>query len=283
MATDAFGISWRPGLAAGIFTALDRIDLVEVIADDWLGADARRLSALRTLSAQVPVSLHALGLGLASAHPVDEKYLARLARLIERIRPASWSEHLAFVRAGGVEIGHLAAPPRTQATIDGAARNVERVRRVVGSTPRLENIATLIDPPGSTMGEVPWLNAMLEATGAELLLDLHNLHANAFNFGFDAAAAIAALPATRIRGVHIAGGRRLPGGRILDDHLHPVPGAVMALLDTAGAHAAQPLDVILERDGAFPAMAELLAELSMARAALAKGRARRRDTMAQAA
>lgn len=283
MATDAFGLSWRPELASGILTALDRIDLVEVIADDWLDADARALSALRTLSAQVPVSLHALGLGLASTHAVDEKYLARLARVVDRIRPPSWSEHLAFVRAGGVEIGHLAAPPRTQASIDGAARNFERVRRVVGSSPRLENIATLVDPPGSNLGEVAWLNGVLAATGAELLLDLHNLHANATNFGFDAAAAIAALPAARIRAVHIAGGRRLPGGRVLDDHLHPVPDAVMALLEVVGAHAPQPLDVILERDGAFPPMAELLAELSIARAALARGRARRQETIARAA
>ncbi len=280
---DVFGLSWRPELAAGILTALDRIELVEVIADDWLDADGRRLSALRTLSAQVPVSLHALGLGLASAYPVNESYLARLARLIDYLRPASWSEHLAFVRAGGVEIGHLAAPPRTPATIDGTARNVERARRVVGSLPRLENIATLLEPPGSTMDEVTWLNAVLAATGAELLLDLHNLHANATNFGFDAAAAVQALPAARIRAVHLAGGRRLAGGRILDDHLHPVPDEVMALLDVAGAHVAQPLDVILERDGAFPPMSALLSELATARAALVRGRARRQETIARAA
>lgn len=32
---DRFGLGWRPELAAGILTHLDRIDIVEVIADDY--------------------------------------------------------------------------------------------------------------------------------------------------------------------------------------------------------------------------------------------------------
>ena len=35
---DRFGIGWRKELAAGILTNLDRIDVVEVIADDYFGA-----------------------------------------------------------------------------------------------------------------------------------------------------------------------------------------------------------------------------------------------------
>jgi len=38
--------------------------------------------------------------------------LDKMARLVEQVRPQFWSEHLAFVRGGGIEIGHLAAPPR---------------------------------------------------------------------------------------------------------------------------------------------------------------------------
>ena len=35
---DRFGLGWRPELAAGIFSNLDRIDIVEVIADDYFDA-----------------------------------------------------------------------------------------------------------------------------------------------------------------------------------------------------------------------------------------------------
>ena len=149
---DRVGISWRPMLATGIVAHLEQIDVVELIAEDFSGARRREMRALRRLAAQVPVVLHGISLGLASASPVPARLLERMARLVDDLRPESWSEHLAFVRADGVEIGHLAAPPRTEATIEGACRNLERARAVVGLRPRLENVATLIDPPTSQRG-----------------------------------------------------------------------------------------------------------------------------------
>ncbi len=41
------------------------------------------------------------------------------SRVIGAAEPEVWSEHLAFVRGGGREIGHLAAPPRRPATLEG--------------------------------------------------------------------------------------------------------------------------------------------------------------------
>jgi hypothetical protein len=126
------GLGWRPELAASIFANLDRIDVVEVIAEDWLDARERDLRALRLLGNTLPMILHGTSLGLASTHPVDARRLDKMARLIDAVRPVAWSEHLAFVRAGGMEIGHLAAPPRTRATIEGLTANVARARRITG-------------------------------------------------------------------------------------------------------------------------------------------------------
>lgn len=280
VATDRFGIAWRPQLATEIFGSLDRIDMVEVIAEDWLDAGRRDLAALRTLTRQVRTAIHATSLGLASSFAVDRPRLDRLARLINRVEPAAWSEHLAFVRAGNVEIGHLAAPPRCVQTLEGLAHNVRLARQVVGVAPKLENVATLIDPPGSTIGETSWLTRVLSATSADLLLDLHNLHANARNFAFDAHAVVRALPAGRISCIHLAGGRALAGGRWLDDHLHDVPDEVFMLLETVGEVTrgwARPLDVIIERDGCYPPFESLLAELDRARSALARGRRRAQE------
>jgi uncharacterized protein (UPF0276 family) len=271
---DRVGLSWRPELAAGIVAHLDRIDVLEVLGDDHLDVPARDLRALATLGAHVPLVLHGVSLGLASAAPVDPRRLERWARLLDVLRPAFWSEHLAFVRGGGVEIGHLAAPPRTDATIEGAVRNLAAARAVTGATPLVENVATLIDPPTSRYDEATWVARILAASGAPLLLDLHNLLANATNFGFDPLSYLAALPADRIAAVHLAGGHR-HRGRILDDHLHDVPDPVYELLDEVGRLAPRPLTVIIERDGRYPPIRSLLAEVERARAALAAGRARR--------
>jgi uncharacterized protein (UPF0276 family) len=273
---DRFGLGWRPELAAGLIAHLDDVDVLEVLADDHLDLDRRDVAALRRLASERPVLLHGTGLGLVSASAVDERRLERLARLVEAVRAEAWSEHLAFVRSGGVEIGHLAAPPRTPEVVEGTARNAFRARAVVGSLPHLENVATLVEPPGG-LCETAFVTAAIEASGAGLLLDLHNLHANATNFGFDAVEALDRLPLDRVSLVHVAGGRtvRTHSGtpRILDDHLHPLGAPVLDLLVALGRRAPRPLTVVLERDGLYPRIDVLLAELAAARDALRRGRA----------
>jgi uncharacterized protein (UPF0276 family) len=273
---DRFGLGWRPELAAAVLAHRDRIDVVEVIAEDWFERSPR---ALRLLAAQVPVALHGIALGPASEAPLDGRRAGRMARLCGATGPLFWSEHLAFVRGGGLEIGHLAAPPRTPATVDATAANLARAATVVGTRPLVENIATLIDPPGSALAEPDWLAQVIRSAGVDLLLDLHNLWANATNFGIPPLGFLDRLPADRIAAIHLAGGSTVAAGgatRILDDHLHPVPDPVWALLEEVGARVARPLTVILERDGRYPPFPELLDELDRARAALAAGRARRR-------
>jgi uncharacterized protein (UPF0276 family) len=274
--TDRVGLGWRPELAAGIFANMERIGVIEVIADDYF--DSRlRARAIETLARQRPVVLHGVSLGLASDAPVERKRLDKMARLVERVKPESWSEHLAFVRAGGVEIGHLAAAPRTRSTIDAAAANVDRARRAVGLTPHVENIATLIDPPASDFDEPEWLKRTIEASGASLLLDLHNLYANAVNFGSRPEDFLARLPLERVEQVHISGGKWIDDGnaehrRILDDHLHDPPDPVYDLLEALAERCPNPLTVILERDGSYPPMAHLMSQLERARRAMARGR-----------
>lgn len=275
-ANDRFGLSWRPELAAGVLLNRGRVDCIEVISDDYLDADSKRVRALATLGRELPVLLHSIHLGPATTSRVEDKRIEKLARLVDRIRPESWSEHLAFVRAGGIEIGHLTAPPRDAATVEGTLANLDRIRLVIGAAPEIENIATLLEPPGSTMTEQTWLSAIFAACPNGWLLDLHNVYANALNFGFDAREFLSALPLDRVRTIHLAGGKwiedRASHRRYLDDHLNPVPDPVYELLAFTAARAPQPLTVILERDGSFPATADLLAELDLARAAVARGR-----------
>ena len=275
---DEVGLGWRSDLAAGIFTHLDRIDLLEVIADDFFGAPRREVHALKTLSSEVSVVLHGVGMGLASSAPVETKHLENMARLIDQVRPQFWSEHLAFVRGGGIEIGHLAAPPRTAATVEAAAENLSRASALVGSKPIVENIATLIDPPGSTLSEPAWISGILASADCDLLLDLHNVYANGLNHGYDPKEFLRQVPSARLGVIHIAGGEFIPAPdshqRLLDDHLHDVPDPVFELLEEAAAISPNPLKVILERDGAYPSMDCLLAQIEQARQALGRGRAR---------
>jgi uncharacterized protein len=281
---DRIGLGWRAPLAASIFTHLDAIDVVEVIADELFKASNRELNAIRSLAREVPMAVHGVALGLASVMPVQRRRLDRLAKVVNSLEPTMWSEHMAFVRGGPYEIGHLAAPPRNQQTVEGAVRNIARIRAVVGEQPLLENIATLIDPPDSALTEAEWVRAIAVESNSPLLLDLHNLYANAVNFGDrDPVACLREFPLERVSCVHISGGQwihldssehNVTARRLLDDHVHDVPDTVFTMLAELGHLCPQPLTVILERDGQYPEFPLLLKQLRRAREALAQGRHR---------
>ncbi len=276
--TDRFGLGWRPELALDLLRHGDQVEVLEFIAEDWLDAPTPRLATLAAWCRERPCHLHGTSLGLASTAPISPSRLTRWRQLIAAVQPTCWSEHLAFVRAGGIELGHLAAPPRTADTCAGTLANLALIKQMVGSLPHLENVATLMTPLGSDLDEPEWLSRIIEGSGAGMLLDLHNLYANAMNQGWDPVAALDSLPLSQVAAVHLAGGR-LWRGRVLDDHLHPVPEAVFGLLEELAARTSQAIDVIIERDGGFPPFGELLDELAEARARVAAGRARRhRDT-----
>lgn len=273
---DLVGMGWRPDLATGILSNLERIDVLEVIAEDFYETSAG-ISALKSLAKQVPVTIHGISLGMGSVSPVGRKRLEKMARLVDRVQPESWSEHLAFVRAGDIEIGHLAAPPMTSDTVENTAANIATARELVGISPLMENIATLIYPPASDLDEPTWLSDTMIAADGKLLLDLHNLFANSMNFGLDPKEFLGRLPMDRIHGVHISGGQWIDAGeagarRILDDHRHDPPGPVYELLSALAAQCPNRLTVILERDGDYPPMEHLLAQLDRARNALRRGR-----------
>lgn len=275
---DRIGLGWRPELAWDIQQYLDQIDVIEVIADNWFKKSKREVKTLASLNAEIPVVLHGVGMGLASSWPVPVQKLEAMARLMEIVQPEIWSEHLAFVRAGGIEIGHLCAPPRTAETIAGALENIALAKRIIGSRPWLENIATLIDPPASTMNEAEWVGAIVEQADVKLVLDLHNLYANAVNRGQDPLQLLESLPLQRVAGVHLSGGKIVfaPNStvpRLLDDHLHDPPDAVYELLSALAQRAPQSLMVTIERDGDYPPISLLLEQVQRARAALAAGRA----------
>lgn len=56
-------------------------------------------------------------------------------------------------------------------------------------------------------GNIGLMQAVTEKSGCQVLLDLHNLHCNAVNHGFDPFMAIDRMPLTRVVEIHIAGGR----------------------------------------------------------------------------
>ncbi len=243
-----------------------QLGAVECIVEEMLGDQAlRRFAAMRDA---VPLLLHGIGLSLGSSEGLDPVRLRQVERAVQALRPPWFSEHIAWTRAGGVDVGHLTPLPFTHEAVQTVARNVETLQRALPGVPLLlENIAYTLPLPGSQMTEPEFVRAVVEAAGTGLLLDLENVHANTLNHGGDALDAIAALPLERVVEVHLAGGL-WQEGEYADTHTRPVPEESWALLEWLVPRAPNLAAVIIERDDDLPPFADLLAEVRRAQGIL---------------
>lgn len=254
------GLSYRSELSWLIHqrTRSGALHFCEVIAEN---IDPEHLPApiARLLDNGVTVIPHGVSLSLGGAEPLCTRRLDHLARVAERLRSPFVSEHIAFVRAGGVEVGHLMPVARSDEMVGLIADNYARARTVLGLPLAVENVASLFEWPDDSLTEAQFLRAILDATGAPWLFDIANLYANAVNHHFDAFAALDRLPLDRIAYVHVAGGVSRDG-LYHDTHAHAVPPACFSLLQELLRRTGK-LPVLLERDRHFENRAALELEL----------------------
>jgi uncharacterized protein len=258
------GIGWRDELA-GFVDRRRGLGFVEVVAERFHDREALPAGLARLRERGVPVVPHGVRLSLGSAAAPDPERVGRLAGLAERLGSPLVSEHVAFVRGGGLEAGHLLPVPRTRDALDVLVGNVRLAQAELSVPLALEHVAALLEWPAPELDEAAFLTGLLERTGAWLLLDLANLHANARNHGGDPLAFLDALPLERVAYVHVAGGVERDG-LYHDTHAHPTPPEVLDLL-TALCARSDPPGVMLERDDAYPPAPELAAELDAIAAA----------------
>ncbi len=238
------GVLFNPSMHAFVERSLDALDYLAVIPDrGWLdsGVGSRpRFQILPDFEALVhrigggvPAVLHGIGLSICSAEIFDEEYALNLIEWAERIDAAWISEHLAFSRVGtGHEVNAalLVPVPYDQEVLDLL---LPRVRFFAERTRRpflLENNVCYFRYPGQEFTEEQFLNELSERSGSGVLLDLHNLHTNAVNHGFDAAAYLGGLNLDHVVEIHIAGGVSMMGFHT-DSHTGAVAEPVWRLLE----------------------------------------------------
>jgi uncharacterized protein (UPF0276 family) len=263
------GIGWRPELERLIARA--DLGFVEFVAEN---VDARHLppALLEARERGREVIPHGIRLSLGGAERPDRRRLDHLAILADSLGSPLVSEHIAFVRADGVEAGHVLPVARTSQALDILTENVLLAQERLPVALALEHVAAMVEWPGAEMDEAAFVSELLERTGAMLLLDLSNLYANAHNHGYDAVAALARFPLDRIAYVHVGGGVHRDG-MYHDTHADPVVPGVLTLVEELFALTDAP-GVLLERDDGFPPEQELEAEVRAIDAAAKRGAAR---------
>ena len=238
-------------------------DFLECAPDNWIGVGGRLGEALQDLSARHPLTCHGLSLSLGGLEPLDEVFLEKTRRFLDRHRAVLYSEHQSSCTGEG-HLSDLMPLPFTAESVRHVAARIVRVQDALGRRIAVENVSYYAAHPGHELDEAGFICAVLEAADCDLLLDVNNIHVNAINHGYDARAFLASMPGARIASYHVAGHYDEAEDLKVDTHGAPVKTGVWELLAEAyRLHGVHP--TLLERDFNLPPLAELLAEVARIR------------------
>ncbi len=243
------------------------IGFFEVHAENYMVAGGPFHHYLGLIREQYPLSLHGVGLSIGGDGPLDRAHLARLAALIERYQPHSFSEHLAWSSHGPVFLNDLLPLAYDSATLQRVCEHVDQVQSTLKRPMLLENPSTYLQFQRSTQDETDFISEIIRRTGCGLLLDVNNVYVSCINHQRDPLAYIDALPLHAVGEIHLAGfaedtdslGDRL----LIDDHGAPIDNAVWQLYEKVLAQVGS-VATLIERDNQVPAFGVLLAEAQQA-------------------
>jgi uncharacterized protein len=267
------GVGLKPEHFRHILEARPDIGFFEVHAENYMVAGGPFHHFLERIRADTPLSIHGVGLSIGGEDPLDEAHLDRLAALLARYQPESFSEHLAWSSHGGAFFNDLLPAPCNAGTLARVCAHIERVQERLGRRMLLENPATYVEFEASTMAEADFIAEVVARTGCGLLLDVNNAYVSCINHQRDARAYLRALPLAAVGEIHLAGHARevdVAGAPLLiDSHGAPVAEAVWALYDFA-ISLTGPQPTLIERDNDLPEFPVLAAEARQAEVIMAR-------------
>jgi len=267
------GVGLKPEHFRDILASAPDIGFFEIHAENYMVDGGPFHHYLGRIRETYCLSIHGVGLSIGGASPLDEDHLDRLARLLERYQPESFSEHLAWASHGGVFLNDLLPVPYNAATLARVCAHVDQVQNRLKRRMLLENPATYLEFASSTLSETEFIADVVKRTGCGLLLDVNNVYVACVNHHRDPRAYIEALPLDAVGQIHLAGFARDTDAAgdplLIDSHGAPVAQAVWDLyafsLELLG-----PIPTLIERDNDIPSFPVLLAEAHQAEAIMRK-------------
>lgn len=257
------GVGLKPEHFRDVLQTRPDIGFFEVHAENYMVEGGPFHHYLSLIREHYPLSLHGVGLSIGGEEALDQDHLDRLASLIARYQPASFSEHLAWSSHGGVFLNDLLPLAYDRATLDRVCAHIDQVQDRLACRMLLENPSTYVEFAASTMSETQFLREVLARTGCGLLLDVNNVFVSCVNHGRDAWSYIQALPLDAVGEIHLAGfARELDAAGaplLIDSHGAPIDDAVWALYARVVARLGA-VPTLLERDNDLPSLPTLLAE-----------------------
>jgi uncharacterized protein (UPF0276 family) len=268
MTLSGFGLGLRTPHYEALLSEPHAIDWLEVITENYLVPGGKPLDYLERIRQRFPVVMHGVSLSIGSSDDIDLEYLKMVRALAARIEPHWISDHLCWTGVEGRNLHDLLPLPYTEEALAAVVRRVGQVQDVLGRQILLENVSSYLTFHASAMSEWEFLREVAQRADCNILLDINNIYVSSVNHGFDATKYLQAIPASRVRQLHLAGHSDM-GGHLIDTHDHPIVPPVWELYAKAVAQFGD-VPTMIERDDNIPALGELVAELDVARAIAAR-------------
>lgn len=258
-----FGLGLRRPHYAEFMARAVPVDFVEIVSENFMVDGGRPLATLDAIRERYPVAMHGVSMSIGSTAGLDRDYLDRLKLLADRVRPLWVSDHLCWTGFNGHNTHDLLPLPYSEEALDTVCANIAVAQDVLERPMLFENPSSYVQFADSGMTEWDFLAAMCDRTGCYLLLDVNNIYVSSRNHGFDAGSYLAAMPADRVRQIHLAGHSE-GEAMLIDTHDSPVSANVWWLYQAARRRFG-PVATMIERDDDIPPLVDLLAELDIAR------------------
>ncbi len=266
------GIGLRRDLAQEMSETSRKLDLIEVMPENWICFGGKRQRQLLRCLERFPAVTHSISLNIGGVDPLSNQLLDGLASFCEQHHVEFWSDHVCFSSALGKPTFDLLPLPFTRQVIAHTAPRIKQAQAHVGRPLILENATFYAQmpppagtPPGDVLDEADFICELLEAADCGMLLDVNNVYVNSRNHGFDPRAFIDRMPLSRVRQIHLAGHTDL-GHVIIDTHVGPIIDPVWDLYAYTLGRAGRLIPTIIEWDAEIPPLDQVIDEVDRARA-----------------
>jgi uncharacterized protein len=137
----AVGMGFRLEIASWIRSNLSRFDVLEITVDHYIHGGDEARAVFRELVDAIPMVAHGVGLSIGTDVPVDEAYLEQVARTIDDLKMPSYSEHLAWTKAPGIDLANLLPLPKNHQVAESLVKKIRFVQAYLSVPFALENIS----------------------------------------------------------------------------------------------------------------------------------------------
>jgi uncharacterized protein (UPF0276 family) len=179
-----------------------------------------------------PALVHSVGFPVGGCSDGDPRQAVALRETIACLYPAWWSEHASLVWAGSEgrkrHLGFLMPPVQSVESVGLIADRIKRLQDAFGIPFAFETGVNYLQPSAAQLSDGVFWGAIADEADCGILLDLHNIWANAANGREPLHKVISELPLERVWEVHLAGGQS-HDGYWLDSHSGLPPDGLIEL------------------------------------------------------